>query len=193
MGIPSATLSMLVVAASVSAAQEFDLPSASAALAPKLAALMQARSLDSIAAEDPDEEGRYIAALVFPNAQIFAITGRYSVPVLMNERLMKGEFRDAYVELNQAADRKGRLFVQDYGLDGLQPTRDATSRFDIIYEHSVDKVQFDGEWKTQKLTRESYLKKFEVSDARYAHMLQVLIAQLETTAAPISMEASEGR
>ena len=72
------------------AAQGNPTTSSSAAAAEQLVRLMQQQKLDAVAARDSSEENRYAAALVFPGAQIMAITGIYPVPVLLDERLLVG-------------------------------------------------------------------------------------------------------
>ena len=94
----------------------------------------------------------------------------------MNERLYKGDHQGAYVELNAAAERDGRLFVQDLGQPGLQATREGDAPFDIVYESMSKRTAFDGNWKAQKLSREDYQRAYDAADARYARALETLLA-----------------
>jgi hypothetical protein len=127
-------------------------PSTSAALATELVALLEARSLDSMAAPDPAHEGRYVAVLVYPKVQILAIGGNYSVPQLMNERLLRKEYRDAYVELNRAADGDGRFFVQDLAADGLHALPEPGGSPDVVYRDAATSTIFTGDWKARSMT-----------------------------------------
>ena len=144
--------------------------------------LLQARSLDSVAAADPTQEGRYIAALVFPKSQILAIAGNYSVPQLLNERLLKKAYRDTYVEINRAADREGRLFVQDLTADGLRAVPQSGASPDVIYRDTANSIMFTGDWKSQSMTQKAYMEAFSRADAEYAELLRVLIEELKPAA-----------
>jgi hypothetical protein len=154
-------------------------PSSSATLAAELVGLLQTRSLDSLAAPDPAHEGRYVAALVYPKSQILAIAGNYSVPQLLNERLLKQAYRDAYVELNRAADREGRLFIQDLAADGLHALPENGASPDVVYRDTANSVIFTGDWKARSMTRQAYMEMFTRADAEYASLLRVLIDELK--------------
>jgi hypothetical protein len=162
--------------------QESPTPSSSAAPAEELVRLMQQQKLDAIAAPDPSQENRYAAALVFPGSQIMAITGVYPVPVLMDERLLQRDDREAYVELNRAAERQGRLFVQDLGADGLHAAPPAPGRVDVVFVDIDTRTIFNGDWKAQQLSRDEYAKRFAEADARYARALQALVLALKARA-----------
>jgi hypothetical protein len=158
--------------------------SLSAAPARELTQLMEQRKLDAIAAADANEESRYAAALVYPGTQILAITGTYPVPVLLNERLMRRDDRDTYVELNRASERQGRLFVQDMGGDGIHAVPPDDGRVDVVFVEIDTRLTFDGDWKGQSLSREEYLKRYKDLDNRYAHLLQVLIDAVKARGTP---------
>jgi hypothetical protein len=153
--------------------------STSATLAAELVGLLQARSLFSVAAPDPAHEGRYVAALVYPKSQILAFAGNYSVPQLLNERLLKQAYRDAYVELNRAADREGRLFIQDLAADGLHALPENGASPDVVYRDTANSVIFTGDWKARSMTRQAYMEMFTRADAEYASLLRVLIDELK--------------
>lgn len=71
-----------------------------------------------IAAADPGEAGRYVAAALIGGNQLLVVSVRYAQPALLNERLYRGDHEGAYVELNAASVRDGKLFVQDLGEPG---------------------------------------------------------------------------
>jgi hypothetical protein len=152
-------------------------PSKSATLAPELVGLLQARALDCVAAPDPNHAGRYVAALVYDNSQILAIAANYSVPQLMNERLLKKAYRDAYVELNRAADREDRLLVQDFAADGLHAVSESGKAPDVIYRDAA--IILTGDWKTHSMTQQAYMTAFTRADAEYADLLRMVIEQLK--------------
>lgn len=162
------------VIASPAAAQE----SKSAALAKQLAAALDGAKLDSVAAKDPSNAGVYIGALYIPGFQLLAVSGKYSAPTLLDDRLAKKEFRDVYIDLSSASPVDTRVFVEDLGADGLQPKREENRAFDSI-ENGGKRTVFDSDWKKQKLSEEDYMKAFAAGDERYSQMLTALLAQLK--------------
>lgn len=152
--------------------------SKSAPLARQLAAALDAGKLDSIAAKDPDGTDVFVAALYFPGSQLLVVSGSYSVPQLLNERLGKKEYRDVYLDLNGAATAKA--FIEDPGADGLKPKRESNQPFDQA-EMGGKRTMFDGDWKQQKISEQDYMKAFSAADERYAHILAALLAQLKKT------------
>ena len=152
--------------------------SRSAPLARQLASALDAAKLDSIAAKDPAAPDVFIAAIYYPGVQLMSISGRYSAPQLLTDRLAKKEYRDVYLDLNGAATE--RMSVEDPGSDGLKPKRAANQPFDSV-EIAGKRTMFDGEWKAQKLQEQDYQKTFTAADERYAEMLTALLAQLKKT------------
>ena len=150
--------------------------SKSAPLAKQLATALDAAKLDTIAAKDPDAPDVFVAALYFPGAQLLAVSGRYSVPQLLNDRLSKKEYRDVYLDLNGAATAK--TFIEDPGADGLKAKRESNQPFDQA-EMAGKRTKFDGDWKQQKMSEQDYMKAFSAADDRYAQMLTALLAQLK--------------
>jgi hypothetical protein len=172
-------LTAAVVALSLSSpawAQE----SKSAPLAKQLAAALDAAKLDCIAAKDPSAPDVFVAALYFPGVQLLVVSGKYSVPQLLNERLAKKEYRDTYLDLNGAAVPASKIFLEDPGADGLKAKRDENQAFDS-YEADGKRTMFDGDWKKQKVSEQDYMKTFADADARYTQILTALLAQLKKT------------
>jgi hypothetical protein len=172
-------LTAAVVALSLSSsasAQE----SKSAPLAKQLAAALDAAKLDCIAAKDPSAPDVYVAALYFPGVQLLVVSGRYSVPQLLNERLAKKEYRDTYLDLNGASIPSSKIFLEDPGADGLKAKREENQPFDS-YEADGKRTMFDGDWKRQKVSEQDYMKTFADADARYTQILTALLAQLKKT------------
>lgn len=153
--------------------------SKSAPLAKQLAAALDAKKLDSVAAKDPSRPDSYVGALYFPGLQLLTIAGSYSAPQLMDARLEKREYRDVYVELNGATTAGTKVFVEDLFVDGLKVKRDGDQPAADNYEASGKRMAFDGEWRKQQLSEDEYLKAFAAADARYVQLLTVLIAQLK--------------
>jgi hypothetical protein len=144
---------------------------------------MRQQQRQHLAAKDPADPGRYVAAMLVGEGQLLVISGRYAQPVLLNEKLFKSDFQGVYMDLNAAADREGRLFVQDLGTPGLHPTRSEDGPYDIVYDSVTRQTAFDGNWKAQKLSREAYQQAFEAADGRYTRALETLLAAAAAPAA----------
>ena len=119
------------------------------------------------------------AALYFPG-QLLVVSGKYSVPQLLNERLGKKEYRDVYMDLNGAAAADSKVFIQDPGADGLKAKRDENQAFDIV-EIGGKQTMFNSDWKAQKLSEQDYQKAFSDADERYARILTALLGQVKKT------------
>lgn len=161
---------------STASAQE----SKSAPLARQLAKALDDGKLDSIAARDPSAPDVFFAALYFPGMQLLVVSGKYSVPQLLNERLGRKEYRDVYLDLNGAAAADTKLFLEDPGADGLKSKREEKQPFDQV-EIGGKRTMFDGDWKKQKVSEQDYMKTFSTADDRYAQILAALLAQVKKT------------
>ncbi len=152
--------------------------SKSLALAKELTQLLDQAKLDSIAARDPASPDSFVAALYFPGSQLLVVSAKYQVPVLLNEKIAKKEYKDVYTDLNSAYVEGSKCFVMDIGADGLKAKKD-DARFDTC-DIGSKSYSFDGDWKKQKMaSEEEYQKAFNDADERYAKMLSVLIAQVK--------------
>src|SRR5207248_3091619 len=92
--------------------------SKSAAVAKELAATLDSKKLDAIAAKLPSDPDHYAAALYFPGVQLLVISGKYAAPQLLDPRLGKKEYRDAYMELSGTVPKESKIFVMDLGAPG---------------------------------------------------------------------------
>ena len=155
--------------------------SKSAAPAAQLMKGLAQHNLTYLAAKDPTEAGRYVAAMRLGDDQLFVISAAYTQPVLINERLLNKDYQWVYQELNSASKRDGRLFVQDLGTPGLQPTRAKHQPFDVVFESVVNRTAFDGDWKAQQLSRDVYESTFARVDAGYTHALDTLVTSLNAS------------
>ena len=154
----------------------------SAGPAQRLLETLQQKQLRHAAAKDPSEPGRYVAAMLVGNGQLLVVSARYAQPVLMNERLYRGDYEGVYRELNAAGERDGKLFVQDLGRPGLAIRREADQPYDVVYDAVVKRTAFDGDWKAQKLSKDEYRSACDMADERYAKALESLVAAQETPA-----------
>ena len=170
------SLALICLAPAIVAAQE----SKSAALARQLAAALDAGKLDSIAAKDPAAPDAFVAALYFPGAQLLVISGKYSVPQLLTDRVDRKEYRDVYLDLNGASIADSKMFVEDPGADGLKPKREDNQAFDQC-EIAGKRTMFNGDWKAQKMSEDDYLKAYSAADVRYSEILAALLAQAKKT------------
>jgi hypothetical protein len=153
--------------------------SKSAALAKQLTAALDAGKLDCIAAKDPGAPDIFVAALYFPGS-LLVVSGKYTVPQLLNDRLLKKEYRDVYMDLNGAATADTKVFIQDPGADGLRAKREENQAFDIV-EIAGKQTMFNSDWKGQKISEQDYMKVFSDADDRYAKILTALLAQVKKT------------
>jgi hypothetical protein len=145
--------------------------SASEPLARGLETVMREQTLDAIAANDPDQPDRFVAALLFPG-QLLAVSARYPAPALLLHQLSRRAYGEVYAALHGASIRETLFFVQDMGADGLQSEGDSV---DVVYENVGEHVIFDGHPEKQKLSKSTYHEKFRKADARYSQVLKLLV------------------
>ena len=151
--------------------------SKSATLVKELSQLFDQAKLDAIAAKDPAANDAFVAALYFPGIQLLVVGARYQVPVLLNERITKKDYREVYTDLNSACVAGSKYLIMDIGADGLKSKRDDKG-FDTF--DGPRSLVFDGDWKKLKLaSEEEYTKAFGDADARYAKLLEALITQVK--------------
>jgi hypothetical protein len=165
---------VFVLAPSQSAlAQDSD----SSRVAKQLAAALDAAKGDSIAAKDATRPGTYIAALYFPGTQLLVISAQYTAPALLDQKLLKKEYRDIYLDLYGAPMPGTKVFIEDFGADGFKVKPDADTAPDG-YEAGGKRTAFDGNWKDQKLSESEYQQTFTAAGDAYTKMLTALLGQL---------------
>lgn len=159
-------------------------PSQLAAPAATVKALLEQLKMDTIAASDPEEPGRYIAALYIQDSQLLVISAPYSVPAALDRLIASGSYRDAYLNLQAVKEHRGHFFVVDSLADGLKKLPEANQPFDSTTIDGAVMVMFDGKWDAQKLNEAAYNSMFAKDDARYARMVTILANELreKTTA-----------
>jgi hypothetical protein len=144
-----------------------------------LTQLLEAQGLDVIAAPDPDVRGRFIAALYLKGSQLLVVDGEYPVPVLLEQRLQRGEYREAYMDLQGASRPATKVFIHDMQANGLQQTPGSGEPSDTVFDNGTRQTLFNGEWSGQHLSEAEYRARFAEADARYARMLSRLVAVLK--------------
>jgi len=173
-GVSIAVASCLVVLARAQAPR-------STQLATELDSLLTARSLDAIAAADPEEPNRFVAALSYPKSQLLVVDALYPAPALLRQEIVDAKYRDVYLALQQSGTSDSRLFFLDFGYDGLHGSSDAV---DVLYEGATKQTLFDGQPEKHKLTKKAYETEFATAEATYSRLLTVLINQLKQTGTP---------
>ena len=158
----------------VSRAQE----SRSTDLARQLVQLLDEHKLDAIAAADPQTPDAFAAALYFPGTQLLVVSAKYAAPALMNDRLLKKDYHEAYVDLSSASIASTKVLVMDTFADGLMPKPKGDAPADSV-ERAGTTVTFDGDVKKAK-GEAAYTRAFGEAEAAYAQILQVLVTKLKS-------------
>ena len=154
--------------------------SQSAAPAATVKALLVQLKMDTIAARDPDEPGRYVAAFyVSDSQQLLVVSAPYAVPAALDRVIGAGNYMEAYMNLQAVRDHNGHFFVVDSPADGLNRVPQVDQPFDSTTIDGAVMVMFDGKWEAQKLTEAGYNTMFAKDDARYARMLTILATELK--------------
>lgn len=151
--------------------------SESVGLVKELTTLLQQHKLDSVAARHPGAPDHFVAALYFPG-QLLLISARTTAPAVINEKLIRREFRDVYIDLNSASIPETRVMISDGGADGLRPRREANQPFDT---HDADgkSVRFDGNWREDRMSEKDYMAVFSDADELYVDALTALVNELK--------------
>lgn len=165
---------ILTTAAAPAAARQNATGPKSAALARELVDLLAKQKRDTIAVRDPNERDRFIAAMTYPG-QLMVVSGKYTVPILLEEKLSFGKYRDIYVELNGAAVPSSKVFIEDQFADGLVANRKQTPFDSVVAGNKT--MLFDGDHRKLKMSKDEYNKTFSDFDETYTKLLELLIAQ----------------
>jgi hypothetical protein len=152
--------------------------SQSAAAVESLKALLVQQKLDAVAARDPEQPGRYLAAYYVPGTQLLVVSAPYAVPAAIDKKIAAGQYMDVYMDLQSVADHTGHFFVVDMQADGLRKAVKLDEAFDSTVVEGSAPVSFDGKWDSQKLTEGQYDERFAQDDERYARILGILRAAL---------------
>ena len=150
--------------------------SRSAPLVKELTELLQQHKLDSVAARQGTTD-HYVAALFFPG-QLLLIAARTTAPAVLNEKLVRREFRDVYIDLNSASIADSRVMITDGGADGLRPTREANKPFDT-HDAGGKSLRFDGNWREDRMSEKDYMATYAKADEAYVAALTVLLSELK--------------
>jgi hypothetical protein len=169
------SLALVLLVVTLVPAAALDRVSQSATIATELAEALSEQRLDAIAAHDPDEPDRFIAALLFADSQLLVVSARYASPSLLKARLAQKQYRDVYLDLSSASIAETSILIQDLNADGLCARRDQAA--DIVYDGSQIPKIFDGDWDKHKSDK-TYEQQFVAADQQYSRLLNLLLAQL---------------
>ena len=151
---------------------------ASAGPAKELAELLAARKLESIAARMPDDREQFVGALAFPG-QLMVVWAKTTAPSVVNEKLMRKDYREVYIDLNSASVVESRHFVTDLGPDGLRPKPAQKQGPADTHDLGAKSMRFDGNWREDKMSENDYMKAYADADAAYAKAIQALIDEIK--------------
>jgi hypothetical protein len=170
---PSLLATVLLVTVAVdSLAQSF----LSADAARDLVYALDASGLHAIAAADPEEPGRFVAALYIPGSQLLVVSARHPSVEGLGYRISMRQYREAYLDLQGSPTPEGKVFVQDAGADGILSVLPGSGDVDVLYEDGVRQTLFNGDIEAQHFTSAEYNAKLATADARYDRLLKLLIA-----------------
>ena len=141
-----------------------------------LAQLLADRKLDSFAVRIPNSPDEFAATLAFPG-QLIVVWAKFSAPAVLNEKIIKRAYRDAYIDLNSASEVATRNFVTDLGADGVR--RGGKNQPSDSHDIGNKSMRFDGSWREDKMSEKEYLQALSDSDAAYSKVLALLVEQLK--------------
>ena len=148
----------------------------SAAPAKELAGLLAAKKLDSIAARNPVDRDEFIGALVFPG-QLMVVWAKTTAPSVINEKLMRGDYKEVYIDLNSASLPESRHFVTDLGQDGLRSKPQQKQGPADTHDLGAKSMRFDGSWREDKMSEADYMKLHTEADELYAKAVALLATE----------------
>lgn len=156
----------------------------SSAKAKEVAALMAAKKLETFAAKDPEQSRQYVAVLLVPDVQLLLVSAVYSRDNDIEYSLYHKQYQNAYSDLRSGVFGSNRFFVDDAQINGLVAVPGKNPMHDAVMiettEHVFDGLFGDGKGRNaKKPLQDVYMKAFTDAEARYARLLDVLIAQLK--------------
>ena len=159
--------------------RDSDGPPQSTLVAKQLTTALLDQKLDAIAARDPSEPDRFVAALFYPDTQLLVVSARYVSPPLMESKLAQRQYREVYMDLQGASIPGSSVFYQDMKADGLCSGRNMVA--DILYDNkSATPTVFDADWDKHKMSQKTYEQQYSDADQRYSRLLEILLTRLKT-------------
>lgn len=154
-------------------------PGSTAAPVKELATLLQGKESGGarfVAAEDPKDTSRFVAAMLLPDLQLMLVSASYKAPVLLRERVLTKKYQDAYQDLQAASVAEGKLVIEDLLANGLavKPAKNQAPDAATIKGKTIT---FDGQWRKAKVSEAEYTSAFTTAEQEYTRLLGLLIAQ----------------
>lgn len=150
----------------------------SAGPAKELAQLLESKKLDSIAARMPGSLEEFVGALAFPG-QLMVVWAKTTAPSVVNEKLMRKDYKEVYIDLNAASVIESRHFVTDLGPDGLRAKPEQKQGPSDSHDLGAKSMRFDGNWREDKISESDYMKAYADADAAYTRAIQALIEEIK--------------
>jgi hypothetical protein len=152
---------------------------ASPAKVKELIGLLLSRKLEIFAA--PENGPKFVAVLHVPGVQLLLASASYGRPLDFDYYLFHKKYQDMYQELKSSPLSVEKFFVEDTLADGLVVAPGKSGAIDVVTVGG-ERRTFDGDFadprkrNQKKITQDDYFKAFSTADARYAALLDVLIA-----------------
>ena len=150
----------------------------SAGPAKELSQLLASKKLESIAARMPDSREEFVGALAFPG-QLMVVWAKTTAPEYVNEKLIRKEYKEVYIDLNSASVVESRHFITDLGPDGLRAKPGQKQGPADSHDAGTKSMRFDGSWREDKMSEADYMKAHADADAAYAKAVQALIDEIK--------------
>jgi hypothetical protein len=154
---------------------------ASPGLARSVIRLLQSTPLTAFAAPDPEQRGRFVAALYVPEQLLVVVAAHPDVPAI-EARIAAGQYRDVYLDLQGSPSPQGRFFVVDADADGLLASPPDDGGVDVVYDGSAQPLLLNGALGPHRRNAGAYDAAVAAAETRYSHALGVLHAALEMRA-----------
>ena len=171
------TLTLVAVATMSSAAQTPRSPAA----ATELVEALTSRNLDAVAAVDPRDPRRFVAAMYVRPSQLLVVGARHPSADALSAAIGEGRYRDVYLDLQTTPAADHKVFIHDMGADGL--VRAGESIPDNAYRDGV---------RTELAKGGRMTKEFGPLDEEYSRMLRVLVEILAQPAPGTSVPVAAG-
>ena len=111
----------------------------------------------------PDSREEFVGALTFPG-QLMVVWAKTSAPAVVNEKLIRKEYREVYIDLNSASIAETRHFVTDLGPDGLRRRPEQRQGPADSHDLGAKSMRFDGNWREDKMSEADYMKAHAEAD-----------------------------
>jgi len=164
-------------------AQPAPAPSAtSPAKVKELISLLTSKKLETFAA--PEGGPKFVAVFHVPGVQLLLASASYGRPLDFDYYMFHKKYQDMYQELKSSPLSVEKFFVEDTLADGLIVIPGKSTAIDVV-TIGGDRRTFDGDFadprrkNQKKIPQDDYFKAFSAADARYAALLDVLIAAVK--------------